>query len=209
MMRSANSCLWALMILLAHVPLLAQPEKVTVDQVFMPSVTIEDNRLIQFFLNELLISEDKVDSIQILDIGRNGFGEKDLVRTFPSGDLYFVFPSDTLQRVMDRWQFEANYQIVADAKDTAAYASTYEAPPQGRILASLLAAVDRNYAGKSLKLRLERTASNVVFEMWAYDPSRLISDEAVVEDKTFDVVFVYRTVVDTVFVSTPPGQQQQ
>lgn len=179
--------------------LAAQVGHLTVDQVFIPSVTVTDPREIRFFLNELLISEERVDRIEILDVSRNGFGEKDLVRTYPSGELYFVFPSDTVQSLMDRWEFEANYQIVADSKDTTYADPNRQQEPQGRILASLLSALNQNYAGTEVKLRLERTASDVVFEMWGYDASKL-KLPPVAEEEPFDILFVYKTVVDTVFV---------
>ncbi len=208
--RRSLQLLWLWAIALAYATAaVAQQNELSVDRIFIPSVTVTDPQMIQFFLNELLISEKNVQRIDILDVSQNGFGGKDLVRTYPSGELYFIFPSDTLQKIMDTWRFKANFQIVAENKGVSSYDSLQSQRPEWRILASLVKALDRNYTGKKIKLRLERTASNVLFEMWGYDTDKLVSERPTADEADFDIVLVYKTVVDTVFVSAPAGGRKR
>jgi hypothetical protein len=202
--------LWALcVVVISAAPALAQQGDLAVDRIFIPSVTLTDPQLIRFFLNELLISEDDVRRIDILDVSQNGFGVKDLVRTYPSGELYFIFPSDTIQKIMDKWEFKANFQIVAETGDTTSYRTKQDKGPEWRIMSSLLEALEQNYTGTAMKLRLERTSSDVVFEMWGYDMDRLVRERPAADDSQFDILLVYKTVVDTVYVAVPGGQSRR
>ena len=88
------------------------PERLTVEQVMVPKVTLADESLISFFVNEFFIPETLVTKIDIIDATGNGFGEKDLAITYPSREIYFIFPSDTAQAIMNDWKFTANFQIV-------------------------------------------------------------------------------------------------
>jgi hypothetical protein len=195
----------------------------TVDQKMIRIATVADQKLIQFFLFEFLITETDVAKMEIIDATGNGFGVEDLVKCYPSERIYVPTPSDTAQRVMNGWKFTSNYQIVTQNSPPEIFEGTKtDAAPNG-ILAALLRGLQRNYKEAPIKLYFERDAKTATFEMWGYNSSRLsyipapppmpdtvtaydvvsvtYQDTLVVADTTiYDLLYISRTVSDTVFV---------
>jgi hypothetical protein len=203
--------------------------KITVDKISVPVVTIEDKDLIDFFLFEFFIAETLVTRLDVIDATGNGFGEDDLVKTYPSEAIYFPVPSDTAQKIMNNWQFKANFQIVTEHRPPEEFD-----PPAGRagnlpnesapngIFAGILRGVNRNYSDQPMKILFERDDKGVTFEMWGYNPAALnytpppppVPDSVVTYDlvrvfradtlmkadtKLYDLIYVYKTVSDTVY----------
>lgn len=174
-------------------------EKVTVEQVMVPKVTITESKLIAFFVQEFFIPETLVTKIDVIDATGNGFGEKDLAITHPSGEIYSIFPSDKAQSIMNNWKFTPNFQIVGENLDP----EVYEALPTDRaannIFSALLKGIQRNYSGNPIKIRLERVGPSTVFEMWGYEENRLNYMPAPIPCEN-DFMYIYTTVKDTVYV---------
>jgi hypothetical protein len=200
-------------------------QSTTVDQKMIRVATVTDPKLIEFFLFEFLITDTAVTKMEIIDATGNGFGVEDLVKCYPSERIYVPTPSDTAQKVMNAWQFTANFQIVTQNSPAEVFEGTKtDAAPNG-ILAALLRGLQRNYRDMPIKLYFERDAQTATFEMWGYNPNRLsysspppampdtvtaydvvsvtYQDTLVVADTTiYDLLYILRTVSDTVFVGT-------
>lgn len=201
-------------------------DKLAVEQVSIPTVTITDEKLIEFFLEEFMIIEDSVVQMQVIDATGNGFGEDDLIKLYPSNQIYFPVPSDTAQKIMNSWEFRANFRIDTENKPPEVYEELQTNKAPNAIFASLLRGLAYNYKDWPMKIKFERDSSGVTFEMWGYDESKiqftppppplpdsivtfdlvhvLRSDTLFVADTTyFDFMYVFKTVSDTVFIKEP------
>ena len=196
--------------------------RITVDKISVPVVTITDKELIDFFMFEFFVAETLVTRLDIIDATGNGFGEDDLVKTYPSEAIYFPVPSDSAQKIMNSWQFKANFQIVTEDRPPEEFEnSANESAPNG-IFAGILRGVNRNYSDQPMKILFERDDKGVTFEMWGYNPTALnyappppaVPDSVVTYDlvrvfradtlmkadtKLYDLIYVYKTVSDTVY----------
>lgn len=215
-------CALVVLLLLPVPPVIAQ-NGTTVDQKMIRVATINDPKLIEFFLFEFLITDTLVNKMEIIDATGNGFGIEDLVKCYPSERIYVPTPSDTAQKVMNAWKFTANYQIVTQNSPAEVFEGTKTDAAQNAILAALLRGLQRNYKDAPIKFYFERDANTATFEMWGYNPTRLsytaapppmpdtvtaydvlsvtYQDTLVVADTTiYDLLYISRTVSDTVFV---------
>lgn len=173
--------------------------KITVEQVMVPKVTLTDQKLISFFISEFFLPETLVTRIDIIDATANGFGEKDLAITHPSGEIYSIFPSEAAQNIMNKWKFTPNFQIVGENIDPEIYESLPTDRAANNIFSALLKGIERNYAGGPIKIRMERLGMNTVFEMWGYKDTLLSYKPAPIPCSS-DVMYIYTTVKDSVYV---------
>lgn len=149
-------------------------EKVKVNRDLVPQVTITNSELIQLILDQCLIPESSVKKMEILDINQNGFGEKDIARVFPSNNVYILNKiSSDVQKKMDNWGFEANFQITGANRPPAAYDSVEADKAAHSIFSTLLRGINRNYHDYPMKIRFERDSIGIVFEMWSYNEDKL------------------------------------
>ncbi len=174
------------------------PSKVSVERVHVPKVTLTDTSLIKFFVQEFFIDETQVDKIDIIDATGNGFGDKDLAITYPSREIYFVFPSDTAQTIMNNWRFTANFQIVGGTEKSEFYENAESRRAENGIFAALLRGLTRNYKGDPMKIRFEKKDGSIVFEMWGYDEEKLQYSPRELPGGR-DAMFIYTTVSDTLY----------
>lgn len=220
--RFVQKFLWLLLVW--GLPAALWPQsKASVDQKIIRVASVTDPALIEFFLMEFLITDSPVTKMEIIDATANGFGVEDIVKCYPSERIYVPTPSDTAQKVMNNWRFSANFQVVTQNGPAEIFEGTKTEAAQNGILASLLRGLERNYQDWPIKLYFERDQQTATFEIWGYNPVRLQykpappvvpdtvtaydivhvlrQDTLVVADTTlYDVLFIQRTVSDTVFV---------
>ncbi|MFQ5769482.1 MAG: hypothetical protein ACE5HX_03030 [bacterium] len=203
--------------------LLAQGE-VIIDQAKIATATVTNPKLIDFFIQSYLIPETEVTEIQFIDATGNGFGEEDLIKCFPSEKTYYLFPSDTAQKVMNKWKYKANYQITVKNESPEVFESLETRKAENWILSGLLRSLNWNYSDLPMKIYFARDSTTMVFEMWGYNPWALQwkppapppkvpettydvvhiirSDTLFVADTTYyDQFYIYRSVSDTLFIS--------
>jgi hypothetical protein len=190
-----------------------------VTQISVPVMSITNEKLVKLLMDEFFIPETLVTRMEIIDVGKNGFGAKDLVRTYPSDEIYFIeFVSQKAQQIMNDWEFKANFQIIAQNTDPEVLNDHSENKPAYNIFISLLRSLGRNYKDYPIKVKLERDSSTVTFEMWDYNENELKFDPkaityltdrltkkaiSFVDSTYYDCIFIYKTVADTVYIYRP------
>lgn len=211
-------------------------EEIFVGKITVPVVSIEDKSLIDFFVFEFFIAETLVTRMEIIDATGNGFGEDDLVKTYPSGQIYFPVPSDSAQQIMNSWRFKANFQIVTENRLPEDFERLQTEKAENGIFASILRGVNRNYQDQPINIWFQRDKSGVTFEMWGfnrallnytpapppvpdsvvtYDIVHIIRSDTLIKADTtlFDLIYVYKTVSDTLIlgegveVRAPEGER--
>lgn len=213
-----------LSLLLGTVCLFPQQQGVKIDQAMISTATIKDADLINFFVEAYLIPEEEVTEMRFIDATGNGFGEEDLIKCYPSERTYYLFPSDTAQKVMNDWEFTSNFQSVTQNAAPEVFETLENDKAQNAILANLLRTVNWNYQAKPMKIFFERDSNTVVFDMWGYKLDSLAwqpppppptvpetaydilhvlrSDTLIVSDTTYyDQFYIYRSISDTLFMS--------
>lgn len=225
-----------LILILAERVLPQGADEIFVGKITVPVVSIEDRSLIDFFVFEFFIAETLVTRMEIIDATGNGFGENDLVKTYPSEQIYFPVPSDSAQQIMNSWRFKANFQIVTENRSPEDFERLQTEKAENGILASILRGVNRNYQDQPINIWFQRDKSGVTFEMWGFNRSLLNytpapppvpdsvvtydlvhiirSDTLIKADTTlFDLIYVYKTVIDTLIlgegveVRAPEGER--
>ena len=190
-----------------------------VTQISVPVMSINNQNLVKLLMDEFFIPETLVTRMEIIDVGKNGFGAKDLVRVYPSDEIYFIeFVSQNAQQIMNDWEFKANFQIIAQNTDPSVLNDHSENKPAYNIFISLLRSLGRNYWDYPIKLKLERDSSTVTFEMWDFNegelkfdpqPASYLKDHltkqafSIVDSTYYDCIFIYKTIVDTVYIYRP------
>ncbi len=198
-----------------------QPTEVQgrVTQISVPVMSINNEKLVKLLMDEFFIPETLVTRLEIIDVGKNGFGAKDLVRVYPSDEIYFIeFVSQKAQQIMNDWEFKANFQIVAQNTDPSVLNDHSKNKPAYNIFISLLRSLGRNYRDYPIKLKMERDSSTVTFEMWDFNegelkfdpqPTSYLTDRlttqafSIVDSTYYDCIFIYKTIVDTVYIYRP------
>ena len=196
-------------------------------QIDRPYVHITDTTLIRFFMNEFFITEEHVVAMDIVDISRNGFGDDDILITYPAHRTYKLGPSEAAQKIMNEWKFKAEFEKDSELKPPSFFDHLPEERAQNAILADLLRTLQRNYKDLPIQLRFSRDSTSFRFQIWdynknalqyhppppaapdtipTYDVVNVIHQEKLVEADTtyYDIVYVIQTLSDTLFV---PGEK--
>jgi len=208
--RFVLNCLCGLLMILISVshPLLAQKTNINLDQEIVQTAEVTHKKLIQFFVEDFMIPEEHVEKMVIYDLSGDGFGDRDIARTYPGGKFYLLTPSDKAQKIMNKWSFGGNIKFTANFNDPP---ELYENAPdsvraQGGIFAALLQGLRRNYKGIPIKLHLEQNDNVTAVEMWGFNPGLMKyapPPVAKVPEKVpvMKVIYLEKSIVDSVFTS--------
>lgn len=185
----------------------SQSNSIHIDQEIVQTTTITNKKLIDFFTEDFMIPEEKIEKMVIYDLSGDGFGERDIARTYPGGKFYLLTPSSKAQKIMNLWSFGGNIKFTANSNDSP---ERFEHAPDsvramGAIFASVLRGLRRNYQGIPIKLHLEQTNEVTSFEMWGYkkglmDYNPLPVNKVPEEIPVMKLIYLEKTVVDSVFV---------
>ena len=192
--------------LMCTLDVFAQNGKIKIDQSTVQSAEITDSGLINLLANDMMIPDANISRLVIYDLNGDGFGEGDLARTFPGGQVYLTTPSAEVQKAMNRWSFGDNVRFTAYANDSP---DRFEHAPDsvramGGIFAALLRGIRRNYKGKHIKLYLEQNDFVSSIQMWSYDP-RLMQykpppkDIVPEEVPVMKLIYLEKTVTDSIY----------
>lgn len=197
----------ALALLLApRAALWAQKSPIDIDKATVQFAKITDPRLIQMLTDDFMIPAEDVKNLTIYDLNGDGFGENDIVQTFPGGRVFLATPSAKVQDYMNKWSFGGNVKFTANADDSP---ERFENAPDsvramGGIFASLLRGMRRNYKGKPIKMYVEQNDDVASIQIWGYDP-RLMQYMPVPENRVpeevpvMKLIYLEKTVVDSVY----------
>ncbi len=186
----------------------AQARSVAVDQTIVQTTTVINPKLLSFFVEEFMIPEKDVKKMMIYDLSGDGFGDKDIARTYPGGRYYVVTPSSKAQKIMNMWSFGGNIKFTANFNDPP---DLFENAPdsvraQGGIFAELLRGLRRNYKGVPIKVHLEQDGNVAAVEMWGYDPNLMKYTPPPVNKipeqvPVMRLIYLEKTVVDSVYTT--------
>lgn len=185
----------------------SQQKSVIVDQAIVQTTVITNKKLIDFFVEDFMIPEKDVKKMVIYDLAGDGFGDRDIARTFPGGKIYLLTPSAKAQKIMNLWSFGGNIKFTANSNDSP---ELFENAPDsvramGGIFAELLRGLRRNYKGIPVKLHLEQDNNVAAIEMWGYDPDLMKYTPPPVNKvpeqvPVMKLIYLEKTVVDSVYV---------
>jgi hypothetical protein len=215
---------WGVALLLAAAPVFAQlTDEVLVTRKTVPVATIKDRATIQFFVDQYFITEDKIDSMEVIDILGDGFNEKDVLEVYPSKQIYNLSESDTALAVMRNWQRQ-NFITVVGEKTPRGEFVLAKIPflAARNMFFGLVRLLERNYVGKKLKLQFDFDGTDkgsATLYVWGFhNQAELLkppssgdqfahdlifytrTDTVYVEKPVYDVIYIEQTVTDTVYV---------
>lgn len=198
----------------------AQPNgQVLVTRKTVPVATIKDRATINFFVEQYFIPEQKIDSIEVVDILGDGFNEKDVLEVYPSKQLFSLSESDTALAVMRNWKRSSFIEVVAERNKRGEYEARSNFPAAAAMFAGLVRLIEKNYVGRRLTLQFDFDGSDngaASLQIWGFQEYELLrppkpgeefahdmmfytrSDTIYIEKPVYDVIYINQTVMDTV-----------
>jgi hypothetical protein len=210
-------------LLVAAVPAFAQlTDEVLVTRKTVPVATIKDRATIKFFVDQYFITEDKIDSMEVIDILGDGFNEKDVLEVYPSKQIYNLSESDTALAVMRNWQRQNFITVVGSKTPRGEFVTRTNYLAARNMFGGLVRLLERNYVGKKLKLQFDFDGTDngvATLYVWGFhDRDELLrppssgdqfahdlifytrTDTVYVDKPVYDVIYIEQTVTDTVYV---------
>jgi len=197
-------------------------DQVYVTRKTVPVATIKDRPTINFFVEQYFIPEQKIDSIEVVDILGDGFNEKDVLEVYPSKQLFSLSESDTALAVMRNWKRSSFIEVVAEKNKNGDYIARSSFPAARAMFAGLVRLVAKNYVGRRLTLQFDFDGAEqggaASLQIWGFQENELLrppkpdeqfahdmmfytrSDTIFVEKPVYDVIYIQQTVTDTVRV---------
>jgi len=183
-----------------------QSSGISLDKTLVQTVTINNQKLIAFFAEDFMIPENEISRLVIYDLNGDGFGDTDLVRTYPGGRFYLITQGSQAQKIMNSWDFGGNIKFTASSDDPPEMFEQASDSMQamGAIFGALLKGLRRNYKGQKIKLHLEQDDNNVIsMEMWGYNPELMQYQpppvvKVAVEKPVMKLIYLEKTIVDSV-----------
>ena len=183
-------------------PVHAQYAGVTMKRQPLPVATVKDPGTIKFFVEQFFIPEAKVDSIDFIDVDGLGFNEKDVIKVYPSKEVYNLTPSDTAMSVIRQWK-GTSVRVVGskDENDQILVQSKYAAADA--MYAGLVRLIEKNYVGKKISLMFDYDGTNQISELlvWGYKEQELLTPKNPLEQFAHDLMIYVRT--DTMWIEKP------
>lgn len=184
----------------------------------VPVATVRDPQTVKFFVEQFLIPETQIDSIDVIDIVGDGFNDKDILQIYPSKQLYNLSESDTAMTVMRNWERGGFITVVASKNSKGQFEARSKYPVAASMFAGLARLLERNYEGKQLTFLFDYNGISNTAElmMWGHSEEDLIktpdptkqfahdlmlyvrADTIQVAKPVYDIVVIQQTVTDTV-----------
>lgn len=185
----------------------------------------DDPLLIERLLSQQLLGVDlrSVESVELVDLGEDGFGEGDILRILPGGQVHLLRALDReLRETLAGWAFSANHEIHAPVEVDPEELRGLERPT-ALLLADVLGATRRNLGLARFELALDVREDGLRLRVWDYPGDSLYTrpggpggrrvldvvqilreDTTYVVDKVLrDLLILESQVVDTVFLRKP------
>jgi len=204
----------------------AQTTPPVVKRKAVPVATVRDPQTVKFFVDQFMLPEARVDSIDIIDVVGDGFNDKDVLQVYPSKQVYNLSESDTVLNVMRNWERGGFITVVGSKNRRGQFEVRSKYPVAASLFAGMARVLERTYTGKKLTIMFDydgtyntaelmlwgflkdedlRTPPDAV-ERFAHDLMLYIrSDTLQVPQPVYDVIFVEKVVTDTVYVREEMG----
>ncbi len=130
--------------------------EVLVNRKSVTVASIKDPETIRFFVDQFFITEDKIDSMEVIDILGDGFNEQDLLEIYPSKRLINLSQSDTALAVMRNWRRSGVIELVGQkSKKSGAIEAKSPYSAATAMFAGLVRLAEKTYSGQKLNLFFE------------------------------------------------------
>lgn len=184
-----------------------------VDYVISAQYTVKNSKEIQIFESELGLLENSISRIEVFDLTNNGFDTGDIIKVYPSGNIYPLKPlTPKLESNIKSWRFPENVLIVDDARNYQEYDNIgMKLPIKERFAYSVLSSVkeglDRNYndVNKDVKVLFEQEGQSIKFKIWNFSENRIQikprPKPAPKIEYRLDTLYVETVSIDTVTVN--------
>lgn len=197
-------------------------DEVLVTRKTVPVATIKDRATIKFFVDQYFITEDKIDSMEVIDILGDGFNEKDVLEVYPSKQIYNLSESEAALTVMRNWQRSNFITVVGSKTKRGEFVTKTNYLAARNMFAGLVRLLERNYVGKKLKLQFDFDGTDngvATLYVWGFHEREELlkppssgdqfahdlifytrTDTVYVDKPIYDVIYIEQTVTDTVYV---------
>jgi len=180
-------------------------DEVVVTRKTVPVATIKDRATINFFVDQYFITEDQIDSMEVIDILADGFNEKDVLEVYPSKQIYNLSESEAALAVMRNWQRSNFITVVGSKTKRGEFVTRTNYLAASNMFGGLVRLLERNYVGKKLKLQFDFDGTDngvATLYVWGFnDREELLKPPESGEQFAHDLIFYTRT--DTVYVDKP------
>ena len=162
------------------------------DKELVRKVVINDKEIINKLLIDLSIIEADVNKIEIFDVDKNGPSEGDLLKVYPSENVYSIkMLSAEVQDTMNKWPYTENIEKRGKTVNIRKAETAEE-----KILYVLAYAINALYShDKPLKLYFEQKESGIyTYELLGYNPKELKQDSDVLlgDDKQQKIMDLFK-----------------
>lgn len=220
--------LTALLTMAVALSVLAQDVRVSPYRV--NRATITDRSLIDLFMREQAILTRQIpDSLVVIDASSNGFGQGDLLLTYPGDESHpLLTVEEPLRSIMDNWNYNAGQVTTSDtvSAQLLIHAREHRDPYRG-LLGQIVRGIETYYTGATIEGAFRRDRETTYLGLWNFDESAFSYREApltaagdtvhsydllqiirrdtvyVMDTTLYDFIYVYKTYHDTVFVPVP------
>jgi hypothetical protein len=219
-----------LTLLLCAAASLAQDVHVRPTMAYKATVT-DPVLMAQLLRQQSIPAEGALDSIEIIDATADGFGGNDLVVLYPSKQVFTLMAvEEPLKTVMDNWHYNLEQRTTphTHSRELAEQARTERSPFAG-LLGYIVHGLEAYYGGTTVEGAFRRDEATSYLALWNFAPDSfryaeqsgsgvadtlryydllqvVRHDTTYVADSTlYDVIYVYKTYHDTVYVPAGPG----
>jgi hypothetical protein len=190
---------------------------------------VYDRTLIEEFRQGQMLEPDlKIDSIEVIDATRNGFGIGDLIVAYPSKQIFHLMTiEEPLRSIMSSWTYDANKLYTAPFTTSAELRNSARElqSPYAGLLYFLLKGLELYYpTGEYIEGFFRKDKETSFIELWNFDEGKLnyreaeglgvsdtlrlfdilkveANDTVFLSDSTlYDAIYIYKTITDTIFV---------
>ena len=197
----------AVLLALVSAPARAQSREVAVTRRAVPVAIVKDEPTIKFFVDQYFITEDKIDSMLVIDITANGFDEKDVLEVYPSKKIINLSESAAALELMRNWK-RTGFIELTGARNARGQIEVKDKqnPVAQEFFRGMVRLIERTYKYEGRKLSLffefDDKKGVAALQIWGYgDKSEMQEQPKSNNQSSHDLLFFTRT--DTVYVKQP------
>ncbi len=208
----------------------AQSREVTVTRRAVPVAIVKDEPTIKFFVEQYFITEDKIDSMLVIDITSNGFDEKDVLEVYPSKRIINLSESEAALDLMRDWKRTGFIELTgARNKRGQIEVKDMQNPVAQEFFRGMVRLIEQTYKYEGRKLSLffefDDKKGVAALQIWGYGSRREMqekpksinqfahdllfftrTDTVYLDKPVYDVIYIEQTVTDTVYVMKGGGE---